>query len=114
MNKNDMNGANKAIIFSAFGFIAVVALVIPLSIAYTLFQNNTNFVLGTTGFFQEIVWRVVLTIVALTVLVVCLVKAKNAEHIVAEKGFVKGNFCRAFTNNKCQVSTEAGGYRVLR
>lgn len=22
--------------------------------------------------------------------------------------------CRAFTNNKCQVSTEAGGYRVLR
>ena len=46
--------------------------------AYTLFQNNTNFVLGTTGFFQEIVWRVVLTIVALTVLVVCLVKAKNA------------------------------------
>ena len=88
LNKNDMNGANKAIIFSAFGFIAVVVLVIPLSIAYTLFQNNTNFVLGTTGFFQEIVWRVVLTIVAVTVLVVCLVKAKNAEHIVAVLGYV--------------------------
>lgn len=45
---------------------------------------------------------------------VSLASRGNLTFFIAEKGFVKGNFCRAFTNNKCQVSTEAGGYRVLR
>ena len=87
MNKKDMENANKAI-FAALGFVAIFVLVIVLGIAYTLFQYNTNFVLGTTGFFQEIVLRVVLTIVAATVFVVCLIKAKNADRIVAVLGYV--------------------------
>ena len=65
--------------FLTVGILAVLALLIVLSMGYTLFQYSTDNVLGMTGFVQQVVWRGVLTIFAAVIFTACLVKIKKAD-----------------------------------
>ena len=76
-------------------FVAILCVIILapiiLLIAFDWFINDTDLVIGTTGFVQKAVFRSGLSLAALIIAIVCLVKMflsdKRAKHIV---GYLTG------------------------
>lgn len=69
-----------------FAILCVIILVpIILLVAFDSFINNTDLVIGITGFAQKVAFRSVLSLVALIIAIVCLIKMfrsdKRAKHI---------------------------------
>ena len=69
-----------------FVILCVIILVpIILLVAFDSFINNTDLVIGITGFAQKVAFRSVLSLVALIIAIVCLIKMfrsdKRAKHI---------------------------------
>ena len=58
-----------------FAILCVIILVpIILLVAFGSFINNTDLVIGITGFAQKVAFRSVLSLVALIIAIVCLIK----------------------------------------
>ena len=71
-----------------FFVILCVIILVPIILlgAFDSFVNNTDLVIGITGFAQKVAFRSVLSLVALIIAIVCLIKMfrsdKRAKHIV--------------------------------
>lgn len=98
MHKHNSKPAGRATTLLFAGFLAVFLLGVVLNIGFLFFQYNTNFVIGTTGFVQEAIWRVILSVVAAVIFIVCLAKSKKASSLLAVFGYVAGAIgCAVFS-----------------
>ena len=98
MHKHNSKPAGRASTLLFAGFLAVFLLGVVLNIGFLFFQYNTNFVIGTTGFVQEMIWRVILSVVAAVIFIVCLAKSKKASSLLAVFGYVAGAIgCAVFS-----------------
>lgn len=98
MHKHNSKPAGRATTLLFAGFLAVFLLGVVLNISFLFFQYNTNFVIGTTGFVQEAIWRVILSVVAAVIFIVCLAKSKKASSLLAVFGYVAGAIgCAVFS-----------------
>lgn len=76
-----------------FFTILLVIILVPsiLLLAFDWFVNNTDLVIGITGFAQKAVFRSVLSLVALIIAIVCLVKMfRSDKHIKHIAGYLTG------------------------
>ena len=69
-----------------FAILCVIILVpIILLVAFDSFINNTDLVIGITGFAQKVAFRSVLSLVALIIAIVCLIKCFDAGFPISLK-----------------------------